>query len=259
MDSADNSSTPPQQHSYAEHPRKKRVRNWTAEDRAKHRVLEKSRRESFNSRLVELAHVIPALQGTKDSQLSKHVIVDESVKWHESQQTTNERLTASIDSLMAERDRLLNELNAFRQCVGLLPHQPGEPAPDPSQHQTQMQHTASQPGLDTVRENFDDHDWINVHGGMAGPAPNNALHLEAAVAEGGQPPRSGLESLDPMPYSTELPDMFDPASLTEVEHPSQTLEHLPTQDEVLESWPPLIPDSHTQSGHDFSIWSIPVI
>lgn len=31
--------------------RKKRVRNWTAEDRAKHRVFEKSRREAFNERL----------------------------------------------------------------------------------------------------------------------------------------------------------------------------------------------------------------
>lgn len=31
--------------------RKKRVRNWTAEDRARHRVFERSRREAFNERL----------------------------------------------------------------------------------------------------------------------------------------------------------------------------------------------------------------
>lgn len=32
--------------------RKKRVRNWTAEDRARHRVFERSRREAFNERLT---------------------------------------------------------------------------------------------------------------------------------------------------------------------------------------------------------------
>lgn len=31
--------------------RKKRVRNWTAEDRARHRIFERSRREAFNERL----------------------------------------------------------------------------------------------------------------------------------------------------------------------------------------------------------------
>lgn len=31
--------------------RRKRVRNWTAEDRARHRVFERSRREAFNERL----------------------------------------------------------------------------------------------------------------------------------------------------------------------------------------------------------------
>lgn len=32
--------------------RKKRVRNWTASDRARHRVFEKGRREAFNERLM---------------------------------------------------------------------------------------------------------------------------------------------------------------------------------------------------------------
>lgn len=33
-------------------PKKKRTRNWTAEDRAVHRVFEKSRREAFSERLT---------------------------------------------------------------------------------------------------------------------------------------------------------------------------------------------------------------
>jgi hypothetical protein len=32
--------------------RKKRVRTWTASDRARHRVFEKGRREAFNERLM---------------------------------------------------------------------------------------------------------------------------------------------------------------------------------------------------------------
>lgn len=36
----------------AQRERKKRVRNWTAQDRAKHRVFEKGRREAFNNSLM---------------------------------------------------------------------------------------------------------------------------------------------------------------------------------------------------------------
>ena len=39
--------------------RKKRVRNWTAEDRARHRVFERSRREAFNERLSVSAALSP--------------------------------------------------------------------------------------------------------------------------------------------------------------------------------------------------------
>lgn len=35
-----------------ERPKKKRIRNWTAEDRAIHREFEKSRREAFGERLM---------------------------------------------------------------------------------------------------------------------------------------------------------------------------------------------------------------
>jgi hypothetical protein len=34
------------------HTKKKRIRNWTAEDRALHREFEKSRREAFSESLV---------------------------------------------------------------------------------------------------------------------------------------------------------------------------------------------------------------
>lgn len=36
----------------SQRPKRKRIRNWTAEDRAVHREFEKSRREAFSERLT---------------------------------------------------------------------------------------------------------------------------------------------------------------------------------------------------------------
>ena len=51
----ESSVTGDQHHGYpanSSHGRKKRVRNWTADDRAAHRVFERSRREAFKGRLT---------------------------------------------------------------------------------------------------------------------------------------------------------------------------------------------------------------
>ncbi|KAJ5165998.1 hypothetical protein N7492_006294 [Penicillium capsulatum] len=120
----------PEPGSMAQTQKRKRVRNWTAEDRAVHREFEKSRREAFSERLMvspgwseyefgigsnivqELAGLLPMLN--IEQRPSKHVIVEASVSYHKSQQARNDQATGVIRELMAERDELLQELNALR-------------------------------------------------------------------------------------------------------------------------------------------------
>lgn len=98
--------------------RKNRVRNWTAEDRTRHQIFERERREAFNDRLRVFLLLIsdrriaaltarfagtgqpsPNLKNAKDTQLSKHVIVDESVKYHHQQEARLLELTQSLVEL----------------------------------------------------------------------------------------------------------------------------------------------------------------
>ena len=71
--------------------------------------------------MQELAKLLPALSNTKETQLSKHVIVDESVKRHKTQQSTIDGLTERVDKLLAEQDELLAEINMWRECVNVPP------------------------------------------------------------------------------------------------------------------------------------------
>ncbi|CAL5873299.1 uncharacterized protein PFLUO_LOCUS7570 [Penicillium psychrofluorescens] len=98
--------------------KKKRVRNWTAEDRAVHWEFEKSRREAFSERLLELVRLIPMLK--EENRPSKHIIVDASISYHKTQQNRCAHATEAINMLIAERDGLLQEVNALRAL-----YQPG--------------------------------------------------------------------------------------------------------------------------------------
>ncbi|KAJ5239289.1 hypothetical protein N7468_003908 [Penicillium chermesinum] len=89
----------------AQKPKKKRIRNWTAEDRAVHREFEKSRREAFSERLM-------------------HIIVDASIAHHQAQQAASRKAADAIESLLSERDDLLKEVNYFRSL-----YQPGTSIP----------------------------------------------------------------------------------------------------------------------------------
>lgn len=135
--------------------RRKRVRNWTAEDRARHRVFERSRREAFNERLnvrpifryiaddsirlggaaswtlssmaqktdripQELASLLPTLKDAKETQLSKHVIVDESVKHHISQRKAIDGLSRSLKDLRGQHEQLLAEVDSWRRAAAGL-------------------------------------------------------------------------------------------------------------------------------------------
>lgn len=92
--------------------RAKRVRKWTKEDRAKHRIVEKERREAFNESLMKLAALIPALETSPQSQLSKHVVVNASIRQHELQME-------ALATVIAERDALLAEVNQWRSLCSL--------------------------------------------------------------------------------------------------------------------------------------------
>ncbi|GIZ49433.1 hypothetical protein CKM354_001246300 [Cercospora kikuchii] len=92
--------------------RTKRVRKWTKEDRAKHRIVEKERREAFNESLMKLAALIPALETSPQSQLSKHVVVNASIRQHELQME-------ALATVIAERDALLAEVNQWRSLCGM--------------------------------------------------------------------------------------------------------------------------------------------
>ncbi|KAJ5083591.1 hypothetical protein N7456_013018 [Penicillium angulare] len=115
----------------SERPKKKRVRHWTEEDRAIHREFEKSRREAFSERLMELTRLLPKLK--EETRPSKHIIVDESISHHKAQQARCDQAITTIQALMAERDDLLREVNSLRtlyQSDASVPRQarPVDPA-----------------------------------------------------------------------------------------------------------------------------------
>ncbi|OTA57772.1 hypothetical protein K449DRAFT_135046 [Hypoxylon sp. EC38] len=87
--------------------KKKRIRNFTPDDRAAHRVFEKSRREAFREKLIELASFLPTLSDMEPHRLSKHIVVHESIERHREQ-------NRHIQELQRERDELLAEVNRWR-------------------------------------------------------------------------------------------------------------------------------------------------
>ncbi|KAH0525736.1 hypothetical protein TsFJ059_009156 [Trichoderma semiorbis] len=138
MSSTDNTSPPmaDQSNSTAvpsspDRNKKKRIRNWTADDRAAHRVFERSRREAFKERLTTLASLIPSLRSTDPNRLSKHVVIDQSVALHKAEQKEIAESLQRINRLVAERDDLLSELNTWRLNAGLEVHQARVTAEDP--------------------------------------------------------------------------------------------------------------------------------
>ncbi|OAA65819.1 Helix-loop-helix DNA-binding protein [Niveomyces insectorum RCEF 264] len=93
---------------------RKRVRHFTPDDRAAHRVFERLRREAFRENLVELASFLPSLADTDPNRLSKHMVVHASIVQHQEQRRRIEQLTC-------ERDELLAEINRWRVQAGFEP------------------------------------------------------------------------------------------------------------------------------------------
>ncbi|KAI0470716.1 hypothetical protein GGR56DRAFT_660216, partial [Xylariaceae sp. FL0804] len=105
--------------------KKKRIRNFTADDRAAHRVFEKSRREAFKEALTNLASLLPALAETEPQRLSKHVVVDESISFIKSHRL-------QLHALARDRDDLLAEVNQWRSRAGLGLRQANMPEQAPA-------------------------------------------------------------------------------------------------------------------------------
>ncbi|KAI0455836.1 hypothetical protein F5B21DRAFT_172003 [Xylaria acuta] len=99
--------------------KKKRVRNFTEDDRAAHRIFEKSRREAFKEALTNLASLLPALADTEPQRLSKHVVVDEGITVIRSQQEQIKTMNERLGAVETERDELLAELNHWRSGAGM--------------------------------------------------------------------------------------------------------------------------------------------
>ncbi|KAI1751329.1 hypothetical protein F4782DRAFT_191076 [Xylaria castorea] len=118
--------------------KKKRVRNFTEDDRAAHRIFEKSRREAFKEALIvsirllhlrllpvderaqkNLASLLPALADTEPQRLSKHVVVDAGITVIRSQHEQIKTMTERLDAVETERDELLAELNHWRSGAGI--------------------------------------------------------------------------------------------------------------------------------------------
>ncbi|KAF5538993.1 isoflavone reductase like P3 [Fusarium phyllophilum] len=99
-------------------PPKKRVRNFTADDRAAHRVFEKRRRELFRERLNDLAKELPALAGKNPARLSKHDVIEESINRHQFERGACLDVIQAYRAMVQERDELLAEVNTWRATAG---------------------------------------------------------------------------------------------------------------------------------------------
>ncbi|KAF5252303.1 hypothetical protein FANTH_2603 [Fusarium anthophilum] len=100
-------------------PPKKRVRNFTADDRAAHRIFEKKRRELFRERLNDLAKELPALAGKNPARLSKHDVIDESINRHQLERGACLDVIQAYRALLQERDDLLGEVNTWRATAAM--------------------------------------------------------------------------------------------------------------------------------------------
>lgn len=63
------------------------------------------------------------MTSVKESKLSKHTIVDESLKYHEVQKAKLEDLQKTVDELKVEKEALLAELSGWRGCLDATPAQ----------------------------------------------------------------------------------------------------------------------------------------
>lgn len=67
--------------------------------------------------------MLPNLTSVKESKLSKHTIVDETLKYHEVQKARLEDFRKTVDALKLEKEALLAELSNWREFLNSTPVQ----------------------------------------------------------------------------------------------------------------------------------------
>ncbi|XXH02825.1 hypothetical protein Hte_009212 [Hypoxylon texense] len=148
--------------------KRKRMRNFTPDDRAAHRLFERSRREAFREQLIELASFLPTLSETEPNRLTKHLVVHESIERHREQ-------NRHIQELQRERDELLAEVNAWR--AGALTGGTGDAALEARSAQSFVYRTVG--------------DWDGFSGeDVPGASEVFSLEIASGVGEIGDPSRS---------------------------------------------------------------------
>ncbi|CZR56419.1 uncharacterized protein PAC_06307 [Phialocephala subalpina] len=96
---------------------KKRIRSFTADERATHSAIEKQRREALNANFIDLARMIPALAPVH--RLSKSLIVSESINHLQAQREMCLAAASEIRSILAENIELIAEVNGWREQYGV--------------------------------------------------------------------------------------------------------------------------------------------
>ncbi|PMD56073.1 uncharacterized protein K444DRAFT_536508, partial [Hyaloscypha bicolor E] len=95
---------------------KKRIRAFTTDERASHRVIEKQRREALNESFLDLARLIPALAPVR--RLSKSLIVHEGIQHLRAQRATCLAAASEVQAILAENIQLIVEVNSWREQYG---------------------------------------------------------------------------------------------------------------------------------------------
>ncbi|KAF8849550.1 hypothetical protein BDZ45DRAFT_229851 [Acephala macrosclerotiorum] len=96
---------------------KKRIRSFTADERATHSVIEKQRREALNANFIDLARLVPALAPVH--RLSKSLIVSESINHLQAQREMCLAAASELQSILAENIQLVAEVNSWREQYGV--------------------------------------------------------------------------------------------------------------------------------------------
>lgn len=106
-------------------PRSKSLSSSHAEKRANHNAIERQRRETLNSRFMDLAQSIPALIHVRKP--SKSVIVSRSIEYIQEQKNRIEIKNKSLALIRQQNEELKTEINRMRAEHGQPPVQFPEP------------------------------------------------------------------------------------------------------------------------------------
>ncbi|KAE8446526.1 hypothetical protein EG329_011858 [Mollisiaceae sp. DMI_Dod_QoI] len=121
------SGSPPENLNGTKRRTKKRIRSFTADERACHSAIEKQRREALNASFIDLARLIPALAPVH--RLSKSLIVHEGIQYLQAQREMCLAAASEIQAILAENIELTAEVNSWREQYGVAGMAPRQVRP----------------------------------------------------------------------------------------------------------------------------------